>query len=768
MSHEQQLAHEAVIAKHGLDPETGRIRVPINSEFVFDMTVPLPSKDPKNKGDERYASSTDQVTKALTSASSEFLDSHGINIIRDAEGTKWSGPFLEAKNLVRWSPKYHALLETLKESNGKCVIFHKKVRGSGVLLIEELLKTNGYIGETTEPHANSICSVCGLTMKEHGKTGSTKNKDSNKDNDHKFNPARYMLVYGQNKSEIPGILQRYNSATNSDGSRYKVLIGSKVIRESYDFKDVRHMMIVDCPVNISMTLQIYGRSVRKNSHIRLEPEDRNVTIHTFVSVVNKAFPSSVRDSAEVQRYKAKMDAYLLIQKVDKYRHAYAVDASINRGTIWPTGDPGKASLGALYYDPMATVASGLSLDDLRVDTFKARKFFVYEMAAMSQIIKRLFISKSIWTYVSLWKTVCDPPFPVESNPRLFDESLFMITLSQLVNAPNFNVDTNNEDLSNMAILVNRLVDPAERRITLDTGVFRIVHCGSTESMSSGYYILVPCDTDGRPVADAGIYDQRVPGDSRRQLNIDQLLSGSHIQKKYSKMRGDILDSLDGLQDIEDFATFLLSWPVNIQELFIEDCIRAAAKAKIPDTSDIDIKALRSAAELVLSGLQVLGATVTFEELKIYKMSTKYYIKELPLDTVVGYETLESIRIMTQDNQFVNVAKSAMNRMENFREAGPVVGYIEDTPNGIPKFKLRKTNSAEERGDEYEKGIVCHTKTKEQLLETMDSLGIKPSTHRTKAYCREIFMVLMDREMDAREAMSKNKFLYSWWNTAPDN
>lgn len=788
MSRELQEAHETVVQEHGIDPDTGRIRVPINSEIVFDMTLPLPTSE-KNIGKDaskdtekitnkiKYVYSTDQVGRILANAPTDFLDRNGINIVRDAEGIRMTGPFLTSVNLLRWSPKYNKMLEVLLGAKGKCVIFHKKVRGSGVLLIEEILKTNGYIGEDTEPHADSICNICQKKMSAHKQI-----------KDHIFVPTRYALVYGQNKSDIPGILQRYNAATNSTGSRCKILIGSKVIRESYDFKDVRHMFMVDCPVNISMTLQIYGRAVRKNSHINLDPEDRTVSIHTFVSMINPDFPTTVKDSAEAQRYKIKMDAYLLIQQVDKYRHAYAIDASINKGTIWPTGNPGKDSLGALYYEPIYNVADHLSLDDLRTDTFRARKFFTYEISTLSMIIKRLFINKNIWTYKELWKTVLDPPFPVETNPKLFDESLFMITLSQLVNAPNFNVDNTDSGNIPMSVLVNRLVDPAERRVTLETGVFRIVHSiqSNTTKMDSvnigkdnatgkntcdikdGYYILVPCDSQGQPVVDAGIYDQRPPGSTRRYLNIDRLIAGSHTTKKYIKGRSDIIKSLDGLDSIEDFADFLLTWPVNIQELFIQDCIKINARAKVADISDRDSKALKEVSQLILSGLQLMGATITFEEMKTYKLAPKYYTKDYQMDTIVGYESLESVRIMTQDGTFVDIAKTILNRMEIFREVQPVIGYIEDLPGSPPKFKIRKSidNDTTNSRDSTERGIVCHTKTKEQLLELMNDLNIKTTVHRTKTYCREIFMNLLDKEIEARETFSKNKYMYSWWNKVP--
>lgn len=777
MSKEQQAAHEIVVTEHGTDPDTGRIKVPINSEIVFDMTLPMP-----HDADQKYLSSSDQVYRVLNNADAKFLDANGIVVNRDAEGYRLSGPFLINKpdGLQKWSPKFSKMLDTLATAKGKCVIFHKKVMGSGVLLIEEILKSNGYVGEFAEPHNDTICVSCGHRLKEHKRSTNSHThynqvysadfSDHILDDNHHFMPARYMLVYGQNKEEIPGILQRYNSQSNSDGKKYKVLIGSKVIRESYDFKDVRHMLMVDCPTNISMTLQIYGRSVRKNSHIALDPEYRTVTIHTFVSVIDPRWPSSVVDSAESQRYKAKMDAYLLIQEVDKYRHKYAVDASINRGTIWPQGNPGKDSLGAIYYEPFDPVADGLKLSDLDTTTFRSNKFFNYEIGTLSMIIKRLFINKSIWTYNDLWGACRDPPFPVETNPHFFDEELFMVTLTQLVNAPNFSIDDSINSGMPMSVLVNRLVDPSERRITLSNGVYRIIHCTQDDkddkTINNGYYIMVPCDQNGHPVVDVDIYDQQAPKESRRTLNIDSLLAGSHAFKRYNKIRRTIIESLEDASELEDFADFLVSWPVAVQEYFIQDCIRVQAKFKINDITDAELRSLRDVSQIILSGLQLMGSMITFDELKLYKLSGKYYKKDYPADTILGYESLESVRIINSEGIFTDIGKTVLNRMDIYRESGPVIGYIEDTPGSTAKFKLRKTSDRD--NPTYERGIVCSTKTKEQLLDILVSLGIKPGTHRTKSYCRDIFMTLLDREIEAREAGSKNKFIYAWWNKIPGN
>jgi hypothetical protein len=815
MSKDLQRAHEMVIEVHGTD-ETGRIKVPIGSEMVFDMTLPVPrvegttdeekSKDSKKSEHFDYIPgvSNDALLKGLQGASHEFLAHFGLNISRDTEGLRISGPILHVSELEKWSPKYAAMIKMIDSVNGKCVIFHKKVRGSGVIMIEEILRANGYIGDGTDPVSDTKCAVCGHILAEHKVVAKGNNTEKI---DHEFVPARYLLVYGGNKPEIPGYLQKYNSALNTNGLRYKILIGSKVIRESYDFKDVRHMAMVNCPDNISMLMQIYGRAVRTNSHALSDPVDKNVTIHTFLSTINKSYPSTVPVSAEAQRYQGKLNAYLLIQLVDAERHANAVDANINRGTIFPRskespdGKPKEADFGALYFEPVDSLSNGLELKDLRTDTFKAHGHFKNEINTLIMIIKRLFIMHRVWTYEALWKATLDPPFPVEINYKLFDESLFAVALTRLVDAPNLSDTADNN--KSMAALVNRLVDPSERRIGLESGQYKIIFAmgeigetalGETASPpkppsltgntgntgkktgSIGYYILVPCSPNGEPIIDVDIYVQGAITNSKRIVSLSSFISSSYIRKRYNHIRDSIVYNYAGKTDIDDFAEFLMGYPQAIQELFIQDCIMMGS----PFTTKRVEKDFRSASELIMAGLGALGALVTVGEVKTYRAVEKYYPgglkgqggRQLTDETVIGYESTNSIKLLINADTFTDVAKSVFNRHEMYRENEIIIGYLEDSGTDM-KFKLRKSSvdvmklmEESKDGRSIERGIVCNTKTKEQLTEIMTALGVKVGTARVKNFCKQIFLELLTREIEARSSFSKTKYCYYWWDRVP--
>ena len=68
--------------------------------------------------------------------------------------------------LEHYSAKYAQMMrdvqDILKNSVGKIMIYHNRVRLSGVFLIQEVLRANGIISLDDAAQANTICNKCGL------------------------------------------------------------------------------------------------------------------------------------------------------------------------------------------------------------------------------------------------------------------------------------------------------------------------------------------------------------------------------------------------------------------------------------------------------------------------------------------------------------------------------------------------------------------------------------------------------------------------------
>lgn len=152
------------------------------------------------------------------------------------------------------------ILSIIRQGRGKILIYHNRVRMSGVLILQEILQSNGILNEVSSPVGTTRCSICAAIRDEHTHS------------DHQFIPVRFTILH----SEIePAVRERslalFNASSNLEGHQLRILIGSKVIVEGLNFQAVRYEMIMSLPLDIPRLIQVFGRVVRKNSHMELPP-----------------------------------------------------------------------------------------------------------------------------------------------------------------------------------------------------------------------------------------------------------------------------------------------------------------------------------------------------------------------------------------------------------------------------------------------------------------------------------------------------------------
>jgi len=204
-----------------------------------------------------------------------------------------TGNFLKYGLLDNYFPKYNRMMTDIYDiikngaretttcvgkshcglgNPGKIFIFHKNVCSSGILFINQILLTNGFIHPGMFPTENTICVKC------------SHRKGKGKHNGHNFTPARFYVVSSlSSKSEINAMLDHYNSISNISGHEVLILLASKMIKEAYDIKAIQHIMIMRRPDNIPTLIQIIGRGVRNNSHLGLPENHKNVNIRLYVN-----------------------------------------------------------------------------------------------------------------------------------------------------------------------------------------------------------------------------------------------------------------------------------------------------------------------------------------------------------------------------------------------------------------------------------------------------------------------------------------------------
>lgn len=442
--------HERTLAQMLAGAAGDRAAIPANAYTLYDMAYPNPDFAPDAAGDPGseavglYLSA--ETPAKLAAAPTEWKAAAGVTVesLRGGPGVRAgvpsliSGPFLDLSGsdakgrpgLRAYSAKFQALGEALfdivRGGPGKVMIYHHRVRMSGVLQIQEILEVNGFLDETSAPSPSTVCAVCGTARRDH----SAKAAAGSWAGAHEFAPARYVMINSEiDRSVLERSIARFNAQSNVEGFEYRVLIGSKIIREGFDLKAVRHQLIASLPTDIPTLIQVFGRAVRKGSHLGLPEDQRDVRIRIFVSTAGT--PGGA--APEVARYAEKMEAYFLTQEVETAVRRYAVDAFINYDRM-VAADPSlleTPSIDAIPYRPAVSRAEALARPQTTA-TFEAYGHGDREVEVLKAVIRALFETRPVWTYDDLWAAVrAGGVAGVAQDPASFAEDSFALALEAL-------------------------------------------------------------------------------------------------------------------------------------------------------------------------------------------------------------------------------------------------------------------------------------------------------------------------------------------------
>ncbi len=817
--------------------------VPTDGHSIYDMVFPGP--DSESIGIFRSG----EVRNKISLATQEWKDANKISMKKySVMNNIITGDFLALNTVGKYSTKYETLVKILFEIIGqsegnpaacqKIMIYHDRVKMSGVLLIQELLRANGLLDEFAEPSDSTICCICGQPFGGHAGT-------------HGFIPVRFIMAHSDmDKTLMDQSLARFNNPDNRNGLNYMILVGSRIIRESYDFKDIQNLIIVSLPINIPTLLQVLGRCIRKNSHINLPPGLRRVFIRILISTVRAGSVDIDPISPEMYRYIDKLADYMVIQKIEREFNRHAIDASIHRDIImprdlraeyFPEGTAGPVSmLGNLYFEPVYELPN-YDLDAVVNTTFNAYKYYEEEIKTISYILKRLFMATPVWTYDELWAAVRRPPVGVEMNPALFSESNFIIALNNLVtpSIPVVSATVGRGEITE-SMLVERLFDQGERYIYIGGERNKIEQIDK-------YYILFPIETmvdnplntvyteylehsrdkeralikelaesADRVVIDVETYLRRPRTQVGTRINVAKFVKDSRVGINYAAKKAQFIAKYGPLEDITEF---ILEYPEPFQISFLEEAIQYAVVAGSSGAEDNQSPehAVLPLYKKVLALFDKFRVIIYLKEVAKYKDTAKQYkygLPSLPDSTPLGFSAAKTVRLFDPQiessqvhdegqrrgfmghhgGRWLEVSKIALNRHVTYKENDIIVGHLESAGDSM-RFKLRKPvhrikddilkesharkmTKSELEGIAartvandtrlIERGIVCNTKNKRDLLHIIAALGISASQLakqdiRIKRLCEVIKDRLIALEIKERQHDSRYKYLYSWWD-----
>lgn len=296
-----------------------------NNIYLSNMVLPNP-EDPKVG---LYMN--EDFQRVIYNAPAKWLKENKINVIDSADGVIITGEFLQEKNLKKYSNKYYTLLQNIKnsfgEASGPAFIYIEDIVGVGLTMIQQILLQNGfieYIADTQKNYNdNTLDAVSGKRY------GDIKNKET-------FQPAKFISIYGESDLKRRSkLIERFNNPDNADGNKIKIILGSRVARESIDFKNIRQIHILNAQWEFGSLEQIIGRGIRFCSHMGYTGEKRKVYVYKYVSSL-PAKNGKYEESIEERLYREEEKIDIITKQIERALKESAVDCELNKhGNVFP-------------------------------------------------------------------------------------------------------------------------------------------------------------------------------------------------------------------------------------------------------------------------------------------------------------------------------------------------------------------------------------------------------------------------------------------------
>ena len=202
--------------------------------------------------------------------------------------------------LDKLSPKMLVMLRNIQESPGLVFVYSTFRSLEGVGIFSKILDFNGYAKYGT-------------------------NNDL----------PKYTLYSGTEDQETKKeILRVFTSDDNKYGEKCKILLATAAGAEGLDLKNIRQIHIMEPYWNQVRINQVIGRGNRRGSHMSLPPEERNLEVFMYFSVLgdNKRL-SKEKESTDEHIYEISHKKQLIIDEIELLLKESAFDCVLNSADI---------------------------------------------------------------------------------------------------------------------------------------------------------------------------------------------------------------------------------------------------------------------------------------------------------------------------------------------------------------------------------------------------------------------------------------------------
>lgn len=704
----------------------------VASGYAMDMVFPGPDDKPVWTQPEIRALQGPKVTATMSR-------NMGI-VIR--------GSILSQPELGKWSAKYSYLvdlaLQNIREDGGKMMVYHRYVSMTGINLISEVFRAAGIIGEHEVASDNTIDVHSGLPRKEHERKYS------------EFVPARFVLITSDIDASVrERSIDMFTSKTNAQGYELMFLLGSEVIKESYDLKALRKIVVAHNPDNIGTLRQIFGRGKRYMSHVSLPPEDRTVAYYLLINS---------GESYERAKWRAMVEEYTRIQDVETVLHEIAADADLNYDIIVGSF----AELGVRPFKPQ------VKWDDKNSAMYDS-VYGDWELQAVLYIVKRLYMISKAWKVGDLIRAVRDPPFSTHFDTSVVREDTIYVAVYRLLwqNTPD-----------NVVVLPRRTLAQAYDRVF--NNVDRVISIDGQDHVlvQLGDYIHAVRAGDSGIMPDVESPYRTCHTPSMLDINLDVFVVEKASEINFESM----LERLVGLMPInkdDDAAALMRSnlivkrWMCTYDERFHELCARMLVEWKFaqwhgkktgpprdlevsrPDYWDLIFISYVGQANIVT--LSKLPTTAQEQ----FGFSAK--MEHKPRDAILASLKKKDPSVLPVGVFFGKfylyngewTQSDLLHR--SWKDNDLVIGIIEKNNGVLTSFKIREPIKKVEDNRFISQGSTCVNKSKNEIIKYMRKLDIKPNEEDTaRDLCKVLFDRLIELEVKERNDGTNIKYLYWPW------
>ena len=200
------------------------------------------------------------------------------------------------ENIGNYSCKIEEVISNIEKSKG-IVFVYSQYKKSGVIPLALALEHAGY-----------------------------SKYDESLINDKVPNKGKYIIISGDNELSKKAYEEYIKiQDENINGEKVKIILGTKTATEGLDFSFIRQVHIFDPWFHLNKLDQVIGRAIRNCSHIKLRPEDRNVTIFLYAAIT----PNMKIETIDIDNYRKAELKSAAQAEVEYLLKTSAVDCNLN-------------------------------------------------------------------------------------------------------------------------------------------------------------------------------------------------------------------------------------------------------------------------------------------------------------------------------------------------------------------------------------------------------------------------------------------------------